>query len=995
MNMRILAVLMVMLMGGGASAAPAPLYENFGVVGGAGETPEMIDALIFVNHGIFNVSASLPYDFESTRSFTNNGVMNGTIGFRFETASSTGGSVAAENFVNLSGAVIRAVDFLNFSPIGPGLGDDNDGDFGGIESPDFGGLMPSYLLISADSVRNQGRLSAGNAGLLRIEGRTVDLTRGGLEIRPIEAFAISTLSNFYPEPGIFDRYWGMTNSDGVPMPALAGRTSITRVAISPYAVTNRNVFNPFETYDRMTLQNPVVYVYTNKVTPTNYLVQAIFVSLGDTNITVDARFADSDIATNVYKTASIELSMLDTNIVTGDEEYSRLYLTDRLASFTNYVILTNMATLPLPTGRPSSYDLVRTIPPEFETGFKGRGELTPPIYALLSTNATVTNFYAAYLVDVDSQAVRAPQVAGLELTDSPGRIEIVADDLDLTRSRIRGSGLVSIQSSNLLSTSRTLIDSENVSYNLSTRSGKLRVVNLMKEEARRLNGTLRAWSGIWTNLAKFAVTNIVVGTAADGGGTAGPTTTTNLEPIEVTFHFMVVDATDLRTTKPVQTHDLVIHSADVVMEDSARVVRSLLINSERFTMQGNLRLGNRLEHFTPTNAPNLKFFTNNGIFEIPNTADFGYTRAEPYSALVNSGTIAATGIRIRSGYFENSGSVTTSADGITLESPRVILQEGKLEARGFLKVSATDMRMAFVTNSTAGSMELNVTGSLTDSAEPGSNLLLVGNGFHMTARPTSGDLLGTTLQSVVGRFRSTDHTWAAQDRGATQAGFVNNLVLERLVLDGDRESLHRFAGLTAGSGLYVTFLELANSVLDAFDAGDLASALEVDPNLVIYFADASVPPEQLDGLLADEGAPQGRLRWVRDVTVGLSGVDVVSRSANRTVKMNRGVRESYLIDSDRDGIVNALDSFPLDSDRFQLSVRNGSSAGGESVLALTWEALGSATYVVEYTTDLATERWLQLDRYTNTAKGPQTVTLDQRVSTVEGQRYYRVRLVQQ
>jgi hypothetical protein len=46
------------------------------------------------------------------------------------------------------------------------------------------------------------------------------------------------------------------------------------------------------------LQNPRVFVSTNKLSDTNYIVQAVFVGISDTNITADARFINSVIPTN-------------------------------------------------------------------------------------------------------------------------------------------------------------------------------------------------------------------------------------------------------------------------------------------------------------------------------------------------------------------------------------------------------------------------------------------------------------------------------------------------------------------------------------------------------------------------------------------------------------------------------------------------------------------------------------------------------------------------
>ncbi len=935
-------------------AQPIPIFENFGEINGAPQ----IDAIAFVNYGTFTALTQLPYDFENTRFFTNRGVMIGSVGFEFATAFSLGPKQRAQAFFNATGARVSAND-----------------------------LPASLLLIDADTIQNFGLLSAGNNGLLSLRGSNVNVSRSGLEIRPIESFAFSTLTSFSPDFGLYDLHWAMTNTDLTLPPSLTGAAAITGVSVPAYAATNLSVeLGQFPIFNNISLRNPLVFASTNKLSDTNYIVQAVFVSLADTNITADARFLNSTIPTNMYKTAIVELSMLDTNVITGDQEFIRLYLTDQLASYTNIVILTNLATLaPFTTGRPGSYDLVRTAPPAWDTATAGNGTITSASYSNFSTNQFVTNFYSAYQVEVDSQASRPPQIPGFEATDLPGRVEIEADTLNLDHTRIRGSGLVRIQTANILSTSKAILDTENVSVTFAVPEGKLTVQDLIKEEARRLNGILTAWSGVWTNQAKFAFTNIAPDPMNPG------VNTTNLVQVDVGFHFMVVDGTGLRSSKPVVTHDLVLQGPEVSFDDTALVARSFIVDSEHFTLNGRIRLTDRLTDFRGTNAPILRFFTNNGSLLIPNTADFGHDRTNAYASVVNNGLIAGTGILFRSDYFQNSGTITASADGITIDSPLVVLQNGNAQAQTDIRITADDLKMLNYTNLSAGTLELNVTGMLTDTGEPESNFWFTRRGFHLNARPT-GDLLGTTVHTIVPRFRAVDHTWAGEDRGATVAGFSDNLVLGGLILDGDRDGLLRFHGLQAGSALYVAFLSLTNSVLSAFESGDLAAALEIDPNMVIYFADASVPPDELNGLLADAAAPEGRLRWVPDLVGGLGMVSVSSRASGGMVQMKRTLRESITADSDSDGIVNALDAYPLDADSLALSVQRSSTGITAGFLKLSWVADVRSSYALEFTTDLTSGAWQTVRSYTNGTARPQTAIFEEPIPENEPQRYYRIRL---
>jgi hypothetical protein len=359
--------------------------------------------------------------------------------------------------------------------------------------------------------------------------------------------------------------------------------------------------------------------------------------------------------------------------------------------------------------------------------------------------------------------------------------------------------------------------------------------------------------------------------------------------------------------------------------------------------------------------------------------------------VANNGLIDTTGVLFRSDYFQNSGTITARADGITIETSMAVLQDGNAQAMTDIRITATDVKMLNYTNISAGTIELNVTGILTDTGEPESNFWLTRRGFHLNTRPT-GSLLGTTVRTIVPRFRAVDHTWAGEDRGRNAGGFNNNLALGRLILDGDRDCLLRFHGQQPGSAIYVGFLELTNSVFDAFDSGALADALEIDQNMVIYFGDASVPPDELNGLLADAAAPEGRLRWVPDFAGAFEMMSVPSLASGGTVQMKRTLRESLTADSDSDGIVNGADAFPLDADSFTLAAQRSSGPAAAAILKLSWVANVQSSYAIESTTDLASGRWKTLRTYTNSTGGQKPTTFEEPISGDEPQRYYRVRL---
>src|SRR4026209_2705276 len=64
-------------------AAVSPIYINNSPITVFNRPPQ-IDARIFVNRSTFEVSTALPFQGQNVQFWTNNAVMNGTPGFRFE-----------------------------------------------------------------------------------------------------------------------------------------------------------------------------------------------------------------------------------------------------------------------------------------------------------------------------------------------------------------------------------------------------------------------------------------------------------------------------------------------------------------------------------------------------------------------------------------------------------------------------------------------------------------------------------------------------------------------------------------------------------------------------------------------------------------------------------------------------------------------------------------------------------------------------------------------
>ena len=68
--------------------------------------------------------------------------------------------------------------------------------------------------------------------------------------------------------------------------------------------------------------------------------------------------------------------------------------------------------------------------------------------------------------------------------------------MTLTSTRIRGEGLVSIEATNFVDSTSTIIDVPNLDYDLGTTGETLRMQNLARDEVQRFSGDLVAYSSV-------------------------------------------------------------------------------------------------------------------------------------------------------------------------------------------------------------------------------------------------------------------------------------------------------------------------------------------------------------------------------------------------------------------------------------------------------------------------------------------------------------------
>ena len=130
-------------------------------------------------------------------------------------------------------------------------------------------------------------------------------------------------------------------------------------------------------------------------------------------------------------------------------------------------------------------------------------------------------------------------------------------------------------------------------------------------------------------------------------------------------------------------------------------------------------------------------------------------------------------------------------------------------------------------------------------------------------------------------------------------GYINNLAVGKLTLDGGGNGLMHFApplGQT-GRAIYVDYLEL-----NGFGSNYL-NALDISPDFTLYFANANINPAKLDTSFGD------RLRWVKDFTGPLSSTNILYPPSSlyptgHVYTFNIAVVQSLDLDSDGDGTVD-------------------------------------------------------------------------------------------
>jgi hypothetical protein len=1028
-------------------AAPADIFVNNSPLF---QAPQ-VDARAFVNRSTIDIFTGLPFRGQNVMFWTNHGLMTGTPGYQFE--------------LNPDGRRRRGVRANSRSLQQPSSMFYNDGDIsvGTTLFVNATNIFSPGGLEGSESANITLLATNGFADVSRSGIRT-GTAIGPLAICDTLPFS----TNYFLDPNISEIYWGVgrnnrlgTNGTAINLPQI-NFGSVNFNLPNPRTPVHEVLTRSFGRLGTNTVSLPGgsiffgggcsgnydAYMHTNFMNATSILVNIVFVPtnslLESSNLFVDVRFApDSGSSGDLVYDPVIEFRSVDFDIVRQRDLTNYVTLIDAAATATTNIPLARpFVTTTVGSGgsrntrRPANYNFIRGRYCSFDFAAAPNGTYDPTIFYGPNFQTNVANtFYAAYSAQVgitNTAQFTTPTLIGgprfttlgqntavSDPTGFVGRVEINARNLNLNVTRIRAENFIGIKADNVVDNILAEFDAPFINLDLASTNNPLVISNLAPASVNRLTGTVSAWSSVWD----VNVTN------SFGGLT------------RMRFHVLLVDNC-LRSEQPVTIHRFAARTPTLVIQDSLFVNASVKIIAPTVCVESNgvlaLPAGSGLAF---SNFQSVLNFTNYGTINVPAGAYFGTfdvghigpqnprrrrrLRLPPIPApldnFVNHGAINAAALFVRATNAEISGrpnfpAIFNGNNGVTsVSAVQVAVSNALMVSGSDVQFTADDLQLTttfisaglITTNNGAvrGALLLNATNSLGTFDAAATNFWRVTSGVRIGTVPLIlGDFIGTHIYASAAPFWESQFSWAGEDRGPFVEGYVNNLAVGRLTLDGALGNRFHFSASPGGAeetsrAIYVDYLELLNS------ATNFNFALGVDPDFTIYFADSNISPEKLD----DTGG--GRIRWVSQFTGPQSSTNIVYPNG-MTYTFNAGVVRSRDRDDDGDGVVNGEDCTPLpvpDFDSTQpcppapdraksvaLSTQNIALtialAPGAQGVVLNWNALAHSANTVEFTDSLAGPGGGTWQVLTNFINGPENARVTVKDAVAAPLRVYRVRV---
>jgi len=672
-----------------------------------------------------------------------------------------------------------------------------------------------------------------------------------------------------------------------------------------------------------------------------------------------------------------------------------------------------------------------------------RDLFTTGYYGLLTngvayTNTVSTNDYMAYSFAITSLPSKIPnptnstyasliqavggRVQGAQsqspfgyATNLAGRVRVQADNLRLEDARIRAHGVVNLQAKHVTSSANTSIAAPYANYDLGSTNGTLEYRGLNPVGQPNLTGVVKVFVMAWTNTAEFPDPAAAAATTDPTAGT-GTATPSNLLA-DTHFRVMIVDAdidpfrytgelvglklraVNLTTADPVlyqvpevdappsRYPDGFDGASSLAGTEQVAPITENWINQAPFRLIGTLGVSSRT-------FPRLRTLTNTSDI-LGNQVSLGLGQGGRLSSLVNSGSIQSSGymglgatVLTNSGILNAGNVLDLLADSLVLSGTNLIASGGRLNltAKTLNAGDGGAIRSRSV-------LSLNVSDRFVTPNAPGKVLALQAAGVSLSGNAATNDLSGLSIALGAGRFESGFLEWPGLDRGTETAGLVNNSAIAALVLTIDE--FGRVDLRASGSGeraIYTRRLEFNgdfgqyfNTTNRTFDAAGLASALTFDGNIRLYYSIVSINGIELSGPVLD-GALGGRLRLVR--IANANGGPVTTEVGHGfVVEAPWSVRYSASLDSDGDGVVNAIDATPFSG---AVITTQAVELLGRPYLEISWDAAGNTDYQILAQEPAVGTEWIRLSRLSNPTASPKVLKFYDALDQGSGAKAYRV-----
>jgi len=849
-----------------------------------------INATNFVNTGQFLIYNGSTYQTWYTTNFINTGLMQGIDGFWFDRH--TTGQIPdawASGFYN---------------------SDEIDSEYS--------------LTVWATNIMIPGTVTVASSllGQMELTGKSVDLTRTTISMAG-GAQSGGTIFGINPTVGLVTNAWTPANNLALPDP------------ITPFFIVPPMLF-----LQQLQLINPVVYANDTGIINSNRVVQVVYISQPNPAIANNVTFDPTP------NTGGITVQFSGTYVDPSTGQSATNYL----VIFDNFGERTNLAVGGIaPQSFPVNYTIYEANSPAIPV-VPQQSFLPAGIYG---NTVLKSNAYAYVQADMASTTVSTNNIANGAITNLPARVRInAASDLDLTLADVGGANYLSLTCTNQFAgNSGAQIVAPFADISLGVTNGYLTTSNLLAADTPVWDGTVILWSARWSYLQ----TNFVG---------------TNATVITNSFHVLFVDSPTLSAVSRAQVQNLSLHATNsLVISDAFNIMSSLFIDAQSLTLttngygngagsvDGELNL-NANSILWQSSLPNLLWLTNYGVITTASLANFG-SSTQPYGAFINYGLVSNEGgATIWANNFNNSGIFSSGLDSFVLQALTTTLTNGSVTAGGNISITTGSLVTSNLALSAGQSLTLQATNQLTDSGVTNGNSWFVGGaglgigsslfGLNLPLRPSSGDLLGTTiLMTSPSPNKQVVSTWASTNLGASVTGFTNNVAVGHLILDGlGIASSFKFTGTGASNAMYVDLLELRDQATNRDVNGNFL-AISNTPNMVIYFASAF-----MNGVsVADKmnGKNGNRLIWIPAYTGYFSSTNYVNFDGTTNV-VNTSVLQSTTIDSDGDGIPNASDPTPFfTTSEFDFTM---SQTNLPPLAALIqWHSIPSATNYIFYSTN--------------------------------------------